>query len=95
MFPVPVDLVIVPPLVNVLLNVLSAGAVVLCVHWYFKLLVFTELPPLSATVTVVLCDFAYVVFPLVPNVTVGPELSILNVPYAVGELVFPAWSFNV
>ena len=43
LFPVPSDFVIVPPEVNVVLNVFSAGAVVLCVHWYFKLLAFIVL----------------------------------------------------
>ena len=43
--------------VIVVLNVFSAGAVVLCVHWYFKLLAFTALVPAFVTVTVVLCDF--------------------------------------
>ena len=57
LFPVPSDFVIVPPDVNVVLNVFSAGAVVLCVHWYFKLLAFTALVPTFVTVTVVLCDF--------------------------------------
>ena len=57
LFPVPSDFVIVPPEVNVVLNVFSAGAVVLCVHWYFKLLAFTVLVPAFVTVTVVLCDF--------------------------------------
>ena len=76
LFPVPSDFVIVPPDVNVVLNVFSDGAVVLCVHWYFKLLAFTVLVPEFVTVTVVLCDFLYVVFPFVPNVTIGCVLSI-------------------
>ena len=57
MFPVPSDFAIVPPDVNVVLNVFSDGAVVLCVHWYFKLLAFTALVPAFVTVTVVLCYF--------------------------------------
>ena len=57
LFPVPSDFVIVPPDVNVAVKLLSAGAVVLCVHWYFKLLAFTALVPAFVTVTVVLCDF--------------------------------------
>ena len=43
------------------------------IHWYFNELVFT--PTLSVTVTVVLCDFAHVVFPFGLKVTVDCILS--------------------
>ena len=68
-----------------------------CTHWYFNEFWFIPTFP-SVTVTVVLCDFAHVVFPFGLNVTVGSELSKLNgleyflvVPESTAT--FPALSF--
>ncbi len=63
---------------------------VLVVHWYFKLLV-SNMPNPSYTIIVVLLLFAYVLFPLVPNATVGAELSIKKTTPPV-MVVFPRLS---
>ena len=53
--------------------------------------------PLSASVAftvIVLFAFVQLVLLAVALLIVGPVLSNLNVPYAVGLIVFPAWSFK-
>lgn len=49
------------------------------------------LTPILFTATVVLCDFLYVVFPFVPNVTTGWALSILLI-IVFSVILFPAMS---
>ena len=99
MFPVAVagnisELTIEPPLVNVPLyvavsNDASVGVYVPCTHRYFNELVFiwasgvSLLGILSLTVTTVLCDFKYVVFPFGLKVIVGAHVSITTYVAAV------------
>src|SRR5699024_6639923 len=71
-FPVPLLLVIVCPLLKFVH--VPVGVAVLVDHWYC--LVATP-DCVSATLTVVLCDFLAILFPFVPNDTVGMVLSIL------------------
>ena len=92
--PVPVSFLIVSPLSNFSVNVFSSGGVVDCVHWYFKLFSSICIPSVVGIVIVVLCSFLYVVLPFVPKLIVGPSFVSLNIPYATGVAVFPAWSLK-
>ena len=99
MFPVPSLFVTVPPFTKLCVNVFSAGATVLCVHWYFKLALFISVPRAGVTVTVVFCVFAYVVFPFVPKLIVGAFLIISVTTNGFDIIIldgtFPSLSFTL